>query len=185
MTVANIPDHLLSLEEWAALPEDDVHRYELVEGVLQVCARPLFNHQRAIMKLSHQLDRQLPPELAVAPEVEVVLERRTPATVRVPDLIVIPSDVARTNPARSDAAVVSLAVEVVSPGSARLDRVFKLHEYAEAGIPHYWIVELEPMPVISAFTLAGDHYELSARATDLLTVTEPAELSIAVGELTP
>jgi Uma2 family endonuclease len=36
---------------------------------------------------------------------------------------------------------VRLAVEVVSPESARRDRTVKLREYAEAGIPHYWCIE--------------------------------------------
>jgi Uma2 family endonuclease len=40
-----------------------------------------------------------------------------------------------------DPASVLLVVEVVSRGSAKLDRVIKPIEYANAGIPRYWRVE--------------------------------------------
>ena len=35
-------------------------------------------------------------------------------------------------------------MEVVSPESAHRDRVVKLRKYAEAGIPHYWVIDKEP-----------------------------------------
>jgi Uma2 family endonuclease len=40
-----------------------------------------------------------------------------------------------------DPADVLLAVEVVSPSNASRDTVLKRHDYAEAGTPHYWIVD--------------------------------------------
>jgi Uma2 family endonuclease len=40
------------------------------------------------------------------------------------------------------AADVVLAVEIISRGSRRLDTVVKAAEYADAGIPHYWVVDL-------------------------------------------
>jgi hypothetical protein len=39
---------------------------------------------------------------------------------------------------------VLVAIEVVSPGSRRMDTVTKRSEYVEAEIEHYWIVELWP-----------------------------------------
>ncbi|MGH3611494.1 MAG: Uma2 family endonuclease [Pseudonocardia sp.] len=35
-------------------------------------------------------------------------------------------------------------MEVLSPGSHRTDHVAKRADYADAGIPHYWIVDLDP-----------------------------------------
>ena len=40
-----------------------------------------------------------------------------------------------------DAAHMLLAVEVIT-GNRRIDRVMKRSEYADAGITHYWIVDL-------------------------------------------
>jgi hypothetical protein len=33
MSVSPWPDHLLSLDEWVALPEDNTRHFELVEGM--------------------------------------------------------------------------------------------------------------------------------------------------------
>ncbi|MGH3692478.1 MAG: Uma2 family endonuclease [Pseudonocardiaceae bacterium] len=47
------------------------------------------------------------------------------------------------------ASDVLIVVEIVSPGSQRLDHVVKRHEYADAGIGHYWIVDLdEPVTLL-------------------------------------
>jgi hypothetical protein len=49
-----------------------------------------------------------------------------------------------------------LVAEVVSPrsGSERTDRVQKVGEYAKAGIPLYWIIELDPDPKVTVLSLA-------------------------------
>jgi Uma2 family endonuclease len=38
---------------------------------------------------------------------------------------------------------VFLAIEALSPKTARTDREVKFFEYADAGIEHYWIVDTE------------------------------------------
>ncbi|MCE7007948.1 Uma2 family endonuclease [Kibdelosporangium philippinense] len=177
------PDHLLSLADWDALPEDNSRQYELAEGVLQVSPRPVHNHQWAISELLYQLRSQLPAELRVLPEFELVVFDNDPPTVRVPDLMVIPAVVGKTNPARVKGEAVLLAVEVISPGSRRIDRMTKLKEYAEAGIPDYWIVDLDAPVSITAFQLIDGDYELNAEVQDVLSVTTPAPLTVNVGDL--
>lgn len=83
------PDHLSTLADWDARAEDNSRTYELVEGVLVVSPRPTSIHQRVINRLAWQLERQLPLELEPLGEVEVVIDPRPPATVRVPDLCVV------------------------------------------------------------------------------------------------
>ncbi|CAM3659123.1 Uma2 family endonuclease [Kibdelosporangium persicum] len=185
MSTVMWPDHLLSLAEWDALPEDNTRRYELSEGVLQVSPRPVSNHQWAITELARQLNTQLPTDLMAFPEMELVLSDSFPATVRVPDLMVVPRSVAKTNPPRYTADNVLLAVEVVSPGSRKLDRILKLKEYSQAGIPAYWIVDLDDPVSISAFQLADGDYELNAEVSDVLSVTTPAPLTVNVRDLVP
>jgi Uma2 family endonuclease len=62
-------------------------------------------------------------------------------TIFQPDLHTVPS-VAGRRP-RADVPVKSslLIVEVLSPGSARHDRVTKRGHYQRAGVPEYWIVD--------------------------------------------
>ena len=45
MSVMTCPDHLLTLEEFDQLPEDNSRRYELQEGVLQVSPKAAGFHQ--------------------------------------------------------------------------------------------------------------------------------------------
>ncbi|HXV92841.1 MAG TPA: Uma2 family endonuclease [Pseudonocardia sp.] len=78
-------------------------------------------------------------------EVEMVVVHE-PLTIRVPDLVVTHTALYESNPPRLDAADVLLAVEILCDGTRRVDRVLKLSEYAEAGIPRYWIVDLGSGP---------------------------------------
>lgn len=179
------PDHLLSLDEWAALPEDNAHHYELVEGVLAVSPRPASRHQRALGKLFRQLDEQLPAALATVIEVEVVVAARWPATVRAPDLIVVPTSVADTEPVRYDPHDVLLAVEVISPGSREVDQVTKMYEYSAVGIPDYWILDLDQQATLTAYRLIDGEYEIVGKGSGAIELTEPASLTVDVAALVP
>jgi Uma2 family endonuclease len=54
-----------------------------------------------------------------------------------------------------DPAEVLLAIEIVSPGSAGLDRHLKPVEYARAGIPHFWRVERDGPATVHRFGLGA------------------------------
>lgn len=178
------PDHLLSLDEWDQLPEYDRFKVEVVEGVLIVSPRPLLFHQRAIHKLVHALNVDLPEVLSAVAEVEVVIDR-SPATVRVPDIGVTTTAFAESNPARVPAVDVHLAVEVLSEGTVRTDRIMKFAEYAEAGIRRYWLVDLTTPMSLSAFTLVDSIYELVGEYTGSVTVPfDGSHVSIDLPTLT-
>ena len=66
---------------------------------------------------------------------------------------------ADSNPARYQPREVSLVVEVLSDGSVRTDTIMKPVEYAEVGIPHYWIVDLRPPVTLTTYRLIGQDYE--------------------------
>lgn len=70
---------------------------------------------------------------------------------------------------------------IVSPGSRTTDRVSKLAEYAQAGIPHYWVIE--PATLI-AYKLVDGRYEIVAKATGKVTLVEPATVTFDVSRLT-
>jgi Uma2 family endonuclease len=184
MSVMPYPDHLLSLDEWDALPEDNTHHYELVEGVLAVSPRPVSDHQRALGELFVQMRAQLLPDLVPLFEVELVLTSDGPATVRSPDLLVVPVAAAEDNPARYHAQDALLAVEIMSPGSRKIDRVAKLFDYADAGIPSYWIIDIEPPTTMTAYRLVDGEYELVGEGSGVLELSAPAPLEIDVDALT-
>jgi Uma2 family endonuclease len=125
-----------------ALP-DDGKRYEIIDGELFVTPAPSFAHQRALgalyRRLYAYLERSTAGEVIFSPA-DV---RTGPRTSVQPDLFVVRGP-ARLGPhGWPDLRLLLLAVEVVSPSTARADRGAKRQLYQRAGVPEYWIVDLD------------------------------------------
>jgi len=181
------PDHLLTREEWDELPEDEYGRSELVDGVLVVTPSATPDHQTVAFELGVQLRSALKPRgLGIVLDVDVVLAAGFPPLVRRPDLVVVSREMQR-RANRFTARDILLAVEVVSPGSRHIDRMHKFAEYAEAGIPHYWIVDIEEPVTLEAFTLVDGSYEKIAdvSAPQIVELAEPAPITIDLAPLLP
>jgi Uma2 family endonuclease len=116
------------------------------------------------MRIGYRLDEQLPADLTALPEVDVVLVTEPP-TVRIPDVMVTRTSLYETNPSRFSPEDVLLVVEILSDGTRRVDRVLKFSEYADAGMPQYWIVDLGTPATLLAYTLIGGNYQLSGEHT--------------------
>jgi Uma2 family endonuclease len=54
---------------------------------------------------------------------------------------------------------------VLSDGTRRVDRVLKFSEYAESGIPQYWIIDLGQPNSLTAYVLVDGDHELSGEHT--------------------
>jgi Uma2 family endonuclease len=114
-------------------------RWELVDGEVLVTPSPHWVHQRIVVRLLELLapyvrDQQL-GETFVSP-LDVRLE---PGLVLQPDLLVVPTGELRS---RDDVVrKLLLAVETISPSSARHDRVTKRPRYQRNRVPEYWIVD--------------------------------------------
>jgi Uma2 family endonuclease len=92
-----------------------------------------------------------------------------PGFVRRPDILV-----ARRGTDLLTARHVVLVVEVLSPGSVRTDNIVKRSEYADAGIRHYWIVDLtEPLSVLACHLAGGFGYADSGAVTGTFEAGEP------------
>lgn len=142
---------VLTPEEYDALPENS--RRELVDGVIHMMATPSFLHQEVAEALRGVLRRLKPDDLKVSGEVEISLRARLR---RNPDAMVVAAAGYEKRACRVLPEHVVLAVEVVSPGSESTDREVKPREYAEAGIEHFWRVEIDPEIVVHTFR-RGDH----------------------------
>lgn len=184
--IAQLPPGPLTLEQWDALDVDPTRRWELCEGALIMSPRPRVNHQRISKRLIRLLDDQLPAAFEALPEIEVVTKASFPPSVRDPDIAVIPVGRFDSDVTRVPAADVLLAVEIVSPSSRGNDHVMKLHEYAKAGIEHYWIVDPEaPAPDrFLAYRLAGENYHrVGTFDGDRVRVDAPAQLDFSLAAL--
>jgi Uma2 family endonuclease len=178
------PDHLLTLEEFIELPEDNSRRYELQEGVLIVSPRANYLHLRVARSLMNMLNEQLPPEWEAVADGEVVTRPGFPANVRVPDIVIVGEEIISAAVPRVTSDEVLLAVEIISPGSKQTDTLVKPVEYANAGIPHYWVIDLDDPLSLVAYHLAGDFgYQEAPAATGAFTTSEPFSLQVDLAAL--
>jgi Uma2 family endonuclease len=114
------------------------------------------------------------------------LVEKFPPVVRAPDIVVAPTEALDARPNRLAISDVRLVIEIVSPGSARTDRVTKMAGYAEAGIPSYWIVDIEGPVRLDTYQLAGDAYRpVVSRATGTVTLDTPAPVTVDLAALLP
>ena len=129
-------------ERVRALP-DDGNRYELIGGELVVTPAPRSPHQLAVLGLIRLLDPWLR-------ETGVHRVLMSPADISLgedeilqPDVFVYrTADGAALHDWR-DINELLLVVEVLSPSTARYDRQLKRRRYQRAGVPEYWIVDLD------------------------------------------
>ena len=165
------------------LPEDGKRR-ELIDGVLIVSPSPRTNHQGIVIRLGAALDAVCPGYLYVTQGVEIRINLRRSLT---PDVLVVTADAARDNPSHYPPDQVALAVEIVSPGSKKMDRVRKPALYAEAGIRCYWRIETDPEIVVHASELSPDGavYQPVGSFTDVIRLAEPWEIELPVADITP
>ena len=82
------------------------------------------------------------------------------------------------------ASDVLVVVEIVSPGSRRLDHVVKRHEYADAGIGHYWIADLdEPVTLLDCHLAGPLGYADGGSISGTFTTTTPCPIRLELDRL--
>ncbi len=136
-----------TLERWTAarvreLP-DDGNRYEVVDGELLVTPAPSWKHQDVVGELFVMLRaycRSLDLGHAVFSPADIELD---PATLVQPDVFVVPPHEGQQPRRWQDIRKLLLVVEVLSPSTARADRTVKRKRFQQAGVPEYWIVDVD------------------------------------------
>lgn len=191
MTIQPVaPRHLLTVAEYLEIGEIELGYSELVEGRLLMTPSPAADHNRAAFELGVALRGQLPPDFEVLLDMDVDLQlapEDAPGTVRRPDVIVA-SRGARLRTRRDGGVIraseVLVVVEVLSPGSRRTDHVHKRGEYADAGIPHHWILDVSEPVSLLACHLAGEFgYADAGAVTGSFSPAEPFPAKIDLDAL--
>jgi len=170
------PDHIdgeWTVDDLETLPDDGL-RYELLDGTLIVSPAPVPRHQRALLRLAILLTDSCPAdhEVFVAP-LDWQPDRRTSLE---PDLLIVRKDrIGEKNITQTPAIV----IEVLSPGTARIDKMLKFSRYQEGGIEQYWIVDPR-VPSIEVYQLADGSYQLLAQGsgTDAVPVAGPLTVTV-------
>jgi len=155
-------DRLLTYADYAALP-DDGHRYQLLEGELVMTPSPSAWHQGVSREIFVGLVQFVHlhglGDVFAAP-LDVTLSDRN---VLQPDILFISNERARILQGGRIIGAPDLCVEILSPGTQRIDRVRKLELYARFEVTHYWIVDLSAR-TIEEYVLHGDVYRVQSIA---------------------
>ena len=129
-------------DDLATLP-DDGNRYEIIDGELFMTPSPAWRHQTALKLLVRIIDPYLVAtrtgDLGIAPQ-DVAFDKHN---VVEPDLFVVPLVDGRIPRSWDEAGRLLLAIEIVSPSSARQDRVAKRWLYQRQGVPEYWVIDID------------------------------------------
>lgn len=165
-------------EQYLALTDQTNQLIELTDGTLEVLPMPTRRHQRMLIllfDLFRAVIGQHGGEVLLAP-----LRLRVRAgKFREPDILMLRD---ASDPRSQDAYWLGadLVVEVVSPDHPERDTEEKPLDYAEAGIPEYWIVN--PLDdTITVLTLDGPAYRLHGRFQRGERATSPLLPDFSVG----
>ena len=139
----NRPWTVEQLDELIAQRDGYTPRYELADGELLVTPSPSNRHQRIAFELA-----VLMREYVIKYHLGEV--RLGPGAVRLdsvsyfePDVYVVPAVNGRRQTSRLPVTRLLLAIEVLSPSSARHDRITKRRSFQRHVVPDYWVVDGE------------------------------------------
>jgi len=169
------------------LPNDG-NRYECIAGELLVTPAPKPSHQAVLAALNEAL---LLPARAAGLRLwwsPADLELRADALVQ-PDLFAFRADAPGPVREWSEIRSLELAIEALSPSTARFDRVVKRRFFQAVEVPEYWIVDLDAR-VVERWHPGDERPEICTGllewtpqgATAPIVVDLPAMFRAALGE---
>ena len=140
------PETRWTVETRNALP-DDGNRCKVIDGELFVTPAPRSTHEYAmgalyLMLAPYVKERKVGYAFFSSADIELAAD-----TVVQPDLLVAPSVDGHRPKDWGAIRHLILAVEVLSPSTARLDRVQKRMPYQREGVDEYWIVDADAREV--------------------------------------
>jgi Uma2 family endonuclease len=143
-------------ELYLKLTEQTNHLIEFTDGMIEVLPMPTHRHQVILAFLYELFAAIVRPRGGKVLFAALRMQIR-PGKYREPDLLLL---LDAKDPRKQEAYWLGadLVVEIVSPDDPERDMVVKRVDYAEAGIPEYWIVN--PLDeTVAVLYLAGDQYE--------------------------
>jgi Uma2 family endonuclease len=146
---------LWTTEQYLKLTDQTNQLVEFTDGVLEVLPMPTRTHQR-ILAFLYGLFRSVVHPLGGEVLFAALRLQIRPGKFREPDLLLLCN---RDDSRNQDVYWLGadLVLEIVSPDDPERDTVVKRADYAEAGIPEYWIVN--PLTAtITVLTLVDGQY---------------------------
>ena len=125
-----------------ALP-DDGKRYEVIDGELFVTPSPALRHQDAVFEMASLLRPYVNEHRVGRVFVSPADVTFRDGSLVQPDVFVAPLIDGRRPRDWSEVTALLLAVEILSPSTARADRQVKLRLFRRQRVPEYWIVDVD------------------------------------------
>lgn len=181
MPVATEQRYWLPDDVWE-LPEDG-NRYECIDGELLVSPSPRELHQYVVGEFYVRLHSYLKANRVGSVVMSPADIRLEPTSVVQPDLFVAPNRPPDPQ-AKGWRAIRSLliAVEVVSPSTARYDRITKRAFYQRTGVSEYWIVDSDAR-VVERWRPGDERPEILTDELSWAPTGVPSPLVIGLPEL--
>ncbi|MCS6886834.1 Uma2 family endonuclease [Chloroflexus sp.] len=170
---------LWTVEQYLAITDQSRRLLEYVDGTIEVLPMPTDRHQVISQALFIALHAYIYPRGGIVLYAPLRLRIRA-GKFREPDALLLQR---RDDPRRQNRYWLGadLVVEIVSPDDPERDTVVKRADYAEAGIPEYWIVAPDAERVIVLTLQDGVYHEAGVyqQGDQIRSVLLP-ELSIPV-----
>jgi Uma2 family endonuclease len=153
-------------DDYLRLP-DDGQRYEIIHGVLYVSPAPRYLHQFVTARLvqflgAFVLEHRL--GVVLAAPLDVLLPGV--ANPVQPDVLFLKTDNLPDEAAKNFKGVPNLVIEVLSPGTRRVDLDVKLKAYEQAGVSEYWILDPERRTLVLYHLMGHSYQELGCFGND-------------------
>jgi excisionase family DNA binding protein len=172
-------DKIYTYSDYLLLPDEESFHYEILDGILIREPAPTKLHQRVLYRLHYLLQQyfwEQDPEAEIfgAP-IDLTL---SDINVVQPDLVYAPHDSdlegQRIN------VIPELIVEIISPSTAKKDRIRKLEVYSRLGVPHYWIVDPKAQSFEAFIRDVPGRYTMTSFATGSGVFTHPSYPGLAI-----
>jgi Uma2 family endonuclease len=173
--------------DYAALPDADGFRYEILHGVLYMAPAPIPEHERLVSLIGARLVAVVEDtgqgQVLASPDIDVGGH-----TLR-PDTVVVLNANEGVVAEKRLIGPPDLVVEIASPSTATYDRdpvEGKRAAYAQIGVREYWIVE-PAARTIEVFVLVNDEYAAQGAFSgdDLLPSQVLPDLAIPASQFFP
>ena len=162
------------------LPEDG-KRYEVIHGELIVTPSPRPRHERVRMRLVEQIQQYLRsvamPESLFGAPCDISWDDDTLVQ---PDLLIVPTQEITND--WTTYKTLLLAIEILSPNTARYDRVVKRRLYQEYHVATYWVVDHEA-GVVEAWRPGDERPEIVTDVLRWRVRSEAPELAVDLATL--
>ena len=178
MSIITPPQHKLTYEDYAKIPEDG-QRHEIINGEHFKNPAPGTQHQHVSKRLQYLLYTKIElAGLGVMFDAPVDVQL-SPFDIVQPDLVVVLNENVRKITPKKIKVAPHLVVEILSPSTTGYDRSHKKELYQRAGVQEFWIVDPFDQQVEQWVLRDGIYFQIPASSSVIrLTIIDGIEIDL-------